>query len=67
MLESQDKPDNSHIEEWRQKIAIADRNNIFCHCRICHTEWVGSTFDTLCIRCGSADVERISCWQFPDD
>jgi Zn finger protein HypA/HybF involved in hydrogenase expression len=65
--ESQDKQDNALIVEWQQKIAIADRDNIFCHCRNCHTEWIDSTFDTLCTRCGSADVERISCWQFPDD
>lgn len=52
-------------QEWLDKIEIANRHNIFCHCRICNWEWVDSTVDVHC-RCGSSDVETIACWQFPD-
>ena len=54
------------LQEWLVKIATANRNNILCHCRRCGWEWVDSTFEAIC-QCGSSDVERISCWQFPDD
>jgi hypothetical protein len=58
--------DFSEFREWQQKIEIANRNNIFCHCRRCGAQWVDSSFEASC-SCGSSDVERISCWQFPDD
>ena len=61
---SQLEPDK--LQEWLDKIATANRNNIFCHCRHCGWEWIDSTFEAIC-QCGSSDVERISCWQFPDD
>ena len=50
---------------WQQGIAEANRHNVLCHCRQCDREWVASTEET-CI-CGSANVEHILCWQFPDD
>ncbi|MGK7949109.1 MAG: hypothetical protein AB4368_09975 [Xenococcaceae cyanobacterium] len=53
-------------QEWLSKIQTANRNNIFCHCRRCGKEWIDSTFEANC-SCGSSDLERISCWQFPDD
>lgn len=56
----------SILREWQLKIEVANRNTIFCHCRCCGYEWVDSSFDAVC-SCGSKDVERISCWQFPDD
>ncbi|NJN87672.1 MAG: hypothetical protein HC881_16875 [Leptolyngbyaceae cyanobacterium SL_7_1] len=46
-------------------IAAADRNNILHHCRVCQAEWIAS-FDRRCL-CGSDRIERIACWQFPDD
>jgi hypothetical protein len=58
--------DRREIYSWQEKIEEADRNNILCHCRHCDTEWIDSSWHTIC-RCGSADIERISCWQFPDD
>ncbi|AFY54885.1 hypothetical protein Riv7116_2369 [Rivularia sp. PCC 7116] len=57
---------SSTIYQWQQKIKIANHNNIFCHCRDCNYEWVDSVFDAICHECGSANVEAISCWQFPD-
>lgn len=54
------------LQDWQQKIQQANRHNILCHCRQCHYEWVDSSFEAVC-RCGSRNVERISCWQFPDD
>ena len=60
-----DKND-SVISKWQEKIKIANRNNIFCHCRNCNNEWVDSSFDATCSHCGSLNIERISCWQFPD-
>lgn len=66
-------PDNNlpldpvELLEWRSKIEIANHNNIFCRCRSCHVEWVDSSFEANCNQCGSKNVERISCWQFPDD
>jgi hypothetical protein len=59
--------DSAELQEWRSKIEIANRNNIFCHCRTCNAEWVDSSFEAACRYCGSTDVEHISCWQFPDD
>ena len=66
MSERFSEQDISEFGEWRQKIELANRNNIFCHCRTCDAQWVDSSFDAVC-SCGSSDVERISCWQFPDD
>lgn len=59
--------DSSLLREWQLKIEVANRNNIFCHCRHCGAEWVDSSFDVVCTSCGSSSVEQISCWQFPDD
>ena len=58
--------DLSELQEWQQKIEVANHNNIFCHCRTCGAQWVDSSLEAMC-NCGSLDVERISCWQFPDD
>lgn len=66
MSENFTKEDISEFGEWRVKIEVANRNNIFCHCRTCGAQWVDSSFDAVC-SCGSSKVERISCWQFPDD
>jgi len=55
------------LQEWRNKIEIANQHNIFCHCRDCGYEWVDSGLKTGCTQCQSDRVERISCWQFPDD
>jgi hypothetical protein len=52
-------------QEWRQKIEKANYHNIFCHCRHCQQEWIDSSFEAVC-QCGSQDVEKIACWQFPD-
>ncbi|MGK7875185.1 MAG: hypothetical protein AB4426_18395 [Xenococcaceae cyanobacterium] len=59
--------DSSLVREWRLKIEIANRHNIFCHCRRCGSEWVDSSEEAACRSCGSTDVQHISCWQFPDD
>ncbi len=64
MISEQDK---AEIRAWREKITTANRYNIFCHCRFCHYEWVDSALDALCPNCSSRNVQRISCWQFPDD
>ncbi|MFB2878115.1 hypothetical protein [Floridanema aerugineum] len=53
------------LQEWQKKITIANLHNIFCHCRKCNKEWVASTEENC--SCGSTEVERILCWQFPDD
>ena len=58
---------STEIQEWQFKIEQANRHNIFCHCRHCQAEWVDSSWTALCQKCGSTDVEKISCWQFPDD
>lgn len=58
--------DLDELREWQHKIELANRNNIFCNCRICGKEWIDSLFDAVC-SCGSTNVEHISCWQFPDD
>ncbi|NEP14705.1 MAG: hypothetical protein F6J92_27445 [Symploca sp. SIO1A3] len=67
MSEHTTEEDTSLLHEWRSKIEIANRNNIFCHCCSCGYEWVGSSFGAACSSCGSQNVEQISCWQFPDD
>ena len=58
--------DPDEREKWLAKIKQANRHNIFCHCHKCGKEWIGSSFSAIC-QCGSTKVERISCWQFPDD
>lgn len=55
------------IEQWQRQVKLADRYNIFCHCRECDEEWVASQADVSCFNCGSDNVEKIRCWQFPDD
>lgn len=67
MTESTSEQDTSVLREWQLKIEVANRNNVFCHCRRCHAEWVDSYFEAVCNSCGGSDVEHISCWQFPDD
>jgi len=67
MSESISAEDSAVITEWQQNIEEANRNNIFCHCQSCSYEWVDSSFEAICSQCGSTAVERISCWQFPDD
>lgn len=52
-------------QEWQQIIAAANWLNLLHHCRQCGWEWVASTEEPC--RCGSQRVERIACWQFPDD
>ncbi len=66
MAEVKSNKHNSIIAQWQEKIKIANRNNIFCHCRNCNDEWVDSSFEATCNNCGSDNLERISCWQFPD-
>jgi hypothetical protein len=63
---SESQSDRAILQDWQQKIQQANRHNILCHCRQCDHEWVDSSFEAVC-RCGSNNVERISCWQFPDD
>ena len=58
--------DPSLLEQWQLKIKTANRHNIFCHCRNCDYEWVDSSLGASCQKCSSNNVERISCWQFPD-
>ncbi|MCW6037087.1 hydrogenase maturation nickel metallochaperone HypA [Spirulina subsalsa FACHB-351] len=58
--------DQAIFAEWRQKIAIANRHNIFCHCRDCGEEWVDSHRNVSCPACQSQKLEYIACWQFPD-
>ncbi|MBD2181748.1 hypothetical protein H6S82_06335 [Planktothrix sp. FACHB-1355] len=55
------------LSEWRLILEAANRNNVFCHCRTCSYEWVTSSEDVPCSRCGSTNVRYILCWQFPDD
>ncbi|NJK39934.1 MAG: hydrogenase maturation nickel metallochaperone HypA [Oscillatoriales cyanobacterium RM2_1_1] len=57
----------SLVEAWGTKIAQANQRNIFCHCAQCQAEWVSSGEEQPCPTCGSHQIERISCWQFPDD
>lgn len=58
--------DAQEVALWRQKIEVANQNNILCYCRDCQEEWVTSDPKTPCI-CGSHNIQRILCWQFPDD
>ncbi|NET36751.1 MAG: hypothetical protein F6K19_32775 [Cyanothece sp. SIO1E1] len=51
-------------QAWQARLAEANRNNIFCHCRCCDREWVASAH--VSCECGSKNVEYIACWQFPD-
>jgi hypothetical protein len=55
----------AELELGRQVISELNQNNLFCHCRECHRDWVTS-FREAC-SCGSKKVEIIACWQFPDD
>ncbi len=55
------------LNQWYQGIVDANRNNIFCHCRTCGYEWMDSTFNAICIKCNSKNIEAIAAWQFPDD
>lgn len=55
------------LASWRSQIKTADINNIFCHCRKCGGEWVSSSWDDHCPSCSSQNIQKISCWQFPDD
>ncbi|NEP81680.1 MAG: hypothetical protein F6K39_28080 [Okeania sp. SIO3B3] len=61
------KEDISLLQAWQKKIELANTNNIFCHCHNCEYEWVDSSFKGICPSCNSSHIERISCWQFPDD
>ena len=61
------KEDISLLQAWQKKIELANTNNIFCHCHNCEYEWVDSSFEGICPKCKSSHIERISCWQFPDD
>lgn len=56
---------DTELDEWRKKIEMANRHNIWCHCRQCDREWIASA-RVDCV-CGSKDVEAVVCWQFPDD
>lgn len=58
--------DRARLQRWQRAIRIADRRNVFCHCRHCQAEWVDSSRQAPCLQCGSLSVERIPCWQFPD-
>ncbi|WP_271252936.1 hypothetical protein [Pseudanabaena sp. Chao 1811] len=53
------------LKAGRDRIAAANINNVLHHCRKCDYEWVASHAEAC--RCGSKNVERIMCWQFPDD
>ena len=64
MSENNSELTPDELQEWQMKITIANLHNIFCHCRHCNQEWVASTYENC--SCGSTDVERILCWQFPD-
>lgn len=48
MSELKSNKNNSIIFQWQEKIKVANRNNIFCHCRNCDNEWIDSSFDTSC-------------------
>lgn len=64
--EHQPQLDSNQLRQWRTKIAIANRYNVFCHCRRCGHEWVDSELKVICGNCNSGEVESICCWQFPD-
>ncbi|WP_199248116.1 hypothetical protein [[Phormidium] sp. ETS-05] len=57
----------TELHHWQLTLAEANRHNIFCHCRHCEAEWVDSSEEAACPHCGSKNIERIACWQFPDD
>ncbi|MEB3281761.1 MAG: hypothetical protein VKK42_22845 [Lyngbya sp.] len=57
----------TQLERWQFNLRQANDNNVFCHCRQCHYEWVDSSDEASCPTCGSTNVEHIACWQFPDD
>jgi hypothetical protein len=65
MPSSQFTPEELH--QWLLALAEANRNNIWCHCKVCDAEWVSSDESATCLACGSDRVEHIPCWQFPDD
>ena len=67
MSENNQQQDISLLQAWQKKIQDANVNNIFCHCHSCKHEWVDSSWETICPNCNSSNIERISCWQFPDD
>ncbi|MEM8639569.1 MAG: hypothetical protein AAGG51_12250 [Cyanobacteria bacterium P01_G01_bin.54] len=48
------------LAQWQRRLAEANRNNVFCHCRQCDAEWVASGPEA-CPRCGSLAVEAIAC------
>jgi len=54
------------LQTWQEQLEMADRHNIFCHCRSCDAQWVDSSQETPCPECGSKNIEHICCWQFPD-
>jgi predicted Zn-ribbon and HTH transcriptional regulator len=56
---------DAELAQWQNALTIANYNNILHHCRQCGYEWVASGEEAC--RCGSQKVERIACWQFPDD
>jgi hypothetical protein len=53
------------VQQWQTIIAAANLYNLLHHCRVCHREWIASQ-EEFCL-CGNTQVERIACWQFPDD
>ncbi|MBD3883309.1 hypothetical protein IFO70_16200 [Phormidium tenue FACHB-886] len=55
----------AELQEWQRILEAANRNNIWCHCRMCDREWIASA--QVPCSCGSRSVEYIACWQFPDD
>lgn len=67
MSENYSKQETSLLKAWQEKIEVANRNNIFCHCRACNYEWVDSSTQEICPICRNSNIEKISCWQFPDD
>ncbi|MGD1712106.1 hypothetical protein [Dapis sp. BLCC M172] len=67
MSKNNKQEDTSLLQAWQKKIQDANLNNIFCHCHSCEYEWVDSSWEKICPNCNSTHIERISCWQFPDD
>ncbi|MGK7920037.1 MAG: hypothetical protein AB4080_08535 [Trichodesmium sp.] len=67
MSKNNKQQDISLLQAWQKKIQDANLNNIFCHCHSCEYEWVDSSSEGICPNCNSTQIERISCWQFPDD
>lgn len=57
---------DKELRQWQSGLAEASRNNILCHCKDCDWEWVASTEEPKCYKCGSHRTEHIVCWQFPD-